>query len=580
MECAGGGAAAGGWRPARSGRRRWPWRRRSPTGSAGGRAATTRRRSPPRPPAPRGGGRRRDREPAGGACGGRHRRSDSSASSTSRLRAGDDGGGDLAEGQERQVVAAGPAPQGDGVAVLQVRAAGAVWQAQGTLAGPRQLHQAALGAGVGARHRARREQVAGADGGAVDRGVGQELRERPVLLGERAAGDGERRQAGSPHPDALDCDFEADVVRGPGGRAEVAGGGRVLDRAVQAVGLQCFEGDQPGRHRGGERLAEERAQGPRLGGLHVAGAPVVHQYQAGDVVGERGRGYRRAGTVGMVDDEADLGLEVEGGRRPQLGLPVAVGAGRHPAVGPDDRRPGGHDRPCPPVVGRREPPPVGRQRVGTRPEQAAHVGGVVDRPVEVDEVADGHGQVHLHLVGGDQGGLHSAVTVGDQLGQPPPDEAAGGPTARQERQERRLGEHAARQPGVAEHAGMGQRRQDDHVLADGGHARSGPVGQPGHAQRQVLDPEAVRRRHRVESPRGVRRPTTVAAGNGDRHGRSLLLAASGRRSRPPGKRTEADRLRRSGGVPVARPNGAKRVRPKITGAPFEPAPARWPRTGP
>ena len=136
------------------------------------------------------------------------------------------------------------------------------------------------------------------------------------------------------------------------------------------------------------------------------------------MVGEGGRPHRLAGLVADADDEAHLHLEVE----------LAGDAGdrrvvaRHLAVGPHDRRARGHDRPGPAVEGAGQLPPVGRQVVGAA-EEAAHVLGVGEGAVEVDEVAHRHRHEQVDRPPGQEGGLQPVVLGPDQLRQPLPDRA-------------------------------------------------------------------------------------------------------------------------------------------------------------
>jgi hypothetical protein len=50
------------------------------------------------------------------------------------------------------------------------------------------------------------------------------------------------------------------------------------------------------------------------------------------------------------------------------------------------------------LTGWEDPEGIGRQRRGSGPEDASHVGGVVLAGVEIHVVGDGERQVHIHLV--------------------------------------------------------------------------------------------------------------------------------------------------------------------------------------
>jgi len=131
------------------------------------------------------------------------------------------------------------------------------------------------------------------------------------------------------------------------------------------------------------------------------------------VVGEAVDGHRLARRGGHADDEADLGLDVEPGRRPEDG---ALGRGSL-AVGARDRRAGDDDRARPAVVADRQVSPVGQQRRLPRPEDQADVARVMLRRVEVDVVADRERERQLNRVERDQQRLDGGpvALVGEQL---------------------------------------------------------------------------------------------------------------------------------------------------------------------
>ena len=150
------------------------------------------------------------------------------------------------------------------------------------------------------------------------------------------------------------------------------------------------------RDRGGERLAEERAERDVLPGLDVARRPVVEADHAEDVVGERGDRHRLAQRGRGADDEAELGLDVEPARSgrtsgPRRRAPCAARAAGRRRCRDDDDGAGAA------VVADREVPPVRQQRLAVGPEDPADVGGVVSRGVEVDVVGDLERQVQRHL---------------------------------------------------------------------------------------------------------------------------------------------------------------------------------------
>ena len=121
----------------------------------------------------------------------------------------------------------------------------------------------------GAADRAGGEQVAGAQGGAVDGHVGEHLGRRPVHARRTAGGRRSRRSARTSsarsRPHGSLGVVQVGQRRGSAGRRRDPG--RVQRR----------QRDDPRRDRGGEGLAQERAERHVLPGLDVAGAPVVDQ---------------------------------------------------------------------------------------------------------------------------------------------------------------------------------------------------------------------------------------------------------------------------------------------------------------
>ena len=162
--------------------------------------------------------------------------------------------------------------------------------------------------------------------------------------------------------------------------------------------LQRRERKDPRGDRGGERLAEERAEWHGFPGLDVPGRPVINQAHAEHVLGEAVDVHRFAKDRLHADDEAELGLEVEPGRRAEGG---PGSAGRPAGAVRAAHRGAGHDhRPGPAVIAGRLVPPVRGQRLAARPEYPADVAGVVLGRVEVDVIGDGEGQVQRGVGGG------------------------------------------------------------------------------------------------------------------------------------------------------------------------------------
>ena len=103
-------------------------------------------------------------------------------------------------------------------------------------------------------------------------------------------------------------------------------------RGSRRGALEGVERDDPVADRGRERLPQEGAERHGLPGLDVAGAPVVEQHDAEDVVERAVDRDRLAAAAGRADHEAQLELDVEASRRAVLAPPEL-------AAGPHDRVP-------------------------------------------------------------------------------------------------------------------------------------------------------------------------------------------------------------------------------------------------
>ncbi len=159
----------------------------------------------------------------------------------------------------------------------------------------------------------------------------------------------------------------------------VDGGGHLQVEAAVAVAVgKLVEGDEVGAEGGGEvlPLAGPEADG-HLGALEVAGAPVVHDGEAGDPV----EGTVVVGQVatGLADDAGELQLVIQR---------LAAAGGEDGVVGPDDA--GG--------VGEVEDRDLIPLRVHVEPAVASAGGDVLLEGVEVAEAGDG-GQGESHLRG-------------------------------------------------------------------------------------------------------------------------------------------------------------------------------------
>ena len=193
-----------------------------------------------------------------------------------------------------------------------------------------------------------------------------------------------------------------------------------------------------------------------------------------------------------ADHEPELGLDVETGARPEDRAVVALPL----AARPDDRRAAGDDGAAAPVVADGQVPPVGQQRLLVGPEDLPDVGGVVERGVEVDVVADLERHPQLDLVERHQVGLDQVALrlVGDQPDQPGADGVPDRPALAQELVERRLPEHGVH----VEHLGCCDRGEVEDVVADPGADPGLLAGQHEDAVRQVVG--VVRRTARAVDP--------------------------------------------------------------------------------
>ena len=195
------------------------------------------------------------------------------------------------------------------------------------------------------------------------------------------------------------------------------------------------------------------------------------------------------------EPQLELDVELPSGAP---GRPVARGVGL--AAWPDHGRPAHHHRAGPPVVPDGQVPPVRQEGLGVRPEHAAHVRGVLDRRVEVDEVPDldreeevGLGHRHQQA-SGERGNpehhpLPGRQQVRDTLADRPPRQ---GPQCQEAVQRPRV-ECVAREghAEVGEQPLVQDRLEVEDLVADGD---PGPrtVSRPTEqAEREVLDGEVA-----------------------------------------------------------------------------------------
>src|SRR5262245_2585575 len=156
--------------------------------------------------------------------------------------------------------------------------------------------------------------------------MGELLREGPV----------EPARVGARDDRAVQLDLELDVERPVALGAQVLERLRLLRRGGHAVGLERGKRGDPRCDRGGERLAQERAERYVLPALDVARAPVVDEREPEDVCGGVRSGEPRPGRAG---DEAELELDVE----PSAGSEGRAAVGRELALRAGDGRARGCD---------------------------------------------------------------------------------------------------------------------------------------------------------------------------------------------------------------------------------------------
>ena len=182
----------------------------------------------------------------------------------------------------------------------------------------------------------------------------------------------------------------------------------------------------------GERLAEERAERHVLPRLDVAGAPVVEQDHPEEVVAGLGERHGHTEVRRPSDDEADLGLDVEAGARPERRQRRTRGTVL--PAGPDDVGPARDDGAGASVVRDGQVLPRDGQVGTVGAEDLADVRGMVLGGVEVDVVGDLERQMHGHRVERMQVGLDGVAVglVAEHPGQPL---AGGGPGLRPEPEE-------------------------------------------------------------------------------------------------------------------------------------------------
>ncbi len=295
---------------------------------------------------------------------------------------------------------------------------------------------------------------------------------------------------------------------------------RVLAGQVDPRGVERLQRGDPVGDRGREGLAQERAEGDVLPGLHVAGRPVVEPDHAEDVVGEPGDRDPVALRGRGADHEAELGLDVEAGARAERGS--GVGGRLALPVRPDDRGARRDHGAGAAVVADREVLPVRQQRLLVRPEDLAHVGGVRLGGVEVDVVADleRHPQRHLgqrHQVRLD---VLAARRVAQQGGDPAPYGRPRVAALRHQRVERGRREDRCQVQLVRGR----DRCQVEHQVADPHADPGGVVPADEHAVRQVVD--VVRRSGSAVDP-GARVGGHVGGGHTSSSSPVLMSSSRG-----------------------------------------------------
>ena len=234
--------------------------------------------------------------------------------------------------------------------------------------------------------RARREQVTGAQRGAVDGHVGEHLGGDQYIV--RYGG----RLITSPFS-STSTSMSSRGSRPGRGR----GAARMLLGQVDPGGVERGQRGDPRRDRGRERLAQERSERDVLRRLHVPGRRVVEARDAEDVVGkaaERTAATRSDGAPTTKPSSASMSSRRDG---PYVGA-LSSGALRCPDAGRPACR---TRRRCRPARGSRSAGAASsgsaaRSRAGTSCRRCR----VVERGVEVDVVGDLERQVQGHLLEG------------------------------------------------------------------------------------------------------------------------------------------------------------------------------------
>src|SRR5690625_2339132 len=168
-------------------------------------------------------------------------------------------------------------------------------------------------------------------------------------------------------------------------------------RRWHAHGLERLDRHDPRRHRRGERLTQKRAERYIFPRLDIARRPIVDQTYAEQVTVGVVQPDRLTDRRFAADDDADLGFDVEARRRAELNCTAGFAALAVRASYRGSRLEYGAGTA---VITDRQMFPIGRQRLGVRPEDPPDIAGMLFAGVKVDVITDGerHRQLHLFAV--------------------------------------------------------------------------------------------------------------------------------------------------------------------------------------
>src|SRR5699024_5233625 len=148
-----------------------------------------------------------------------------------------------------------------------------------------------------------------------------------------------------------------------------------------------------------KRLTQNRVDPYLLPRLDIARRPIVDQTHAEQVTVGVVQPDRLTDRRFAADDESDLGFDVEARRRAELNCTAGFAALAVRASYRGSRLEYGAGTA---VVTDRQMFPIGRQRLGVRPEDPPDIAGMLFAGVKVDVITDGERHRQLHLLAVDE----------------------------------------------------------------------------------------------------------------------------------------------------------------------------------